>query len=248
MYMKRRRLSWLLLAALAAVACTQAVSHRAGEAQPVFSPIRYPDQTLILDAGHGGEDGGAVSLSGAAESGINLAIVLRMNQLLGLYGITPILLRSEDISLHDSSAQTLREKKVSDLHNRVAAIEAQENATLISVHQNTFSSTKYHGAQVFYTNEALSLPFAQLTQDVLRESLDPENTRKPKPIPDSVYLMKHITCRAILVECGFLSNPEEDQRLQSADYQLQLASALTAAWLQFQTAGDIPPTNEEASR
>lgn len=247
MYMKRRLLSWLLVAALAVVTCSQAVNHRAGESQSVFSPIRCPDQTLILDAGHGGEDGGAVSLSGAAESGINLAIVLRMDQLLGLYGVAPLLLRSEDTSLHDSSAQTLREKKVSDLHNRVAAVEAQENATLISIHQNTFSSTKYHGAQVFYTNEALSLPFAQLTQDILRESLDPENTRKPKPIPDNVYLMNHITCRAILVECGFLSNPEEDLRLQSADYQLQLASALTAAWLQVQTVGETPMTNEEAS-
>lgn len=246
--MKRRLFSWLLAAALAIAACTQAVRYGAREVQTVFSPVRCPSQTLILDAGHGGEDGGAVSLSGVAESGINLAIVLRMDQLLGLYGIAPILLREEDISLHDSSAQTLREKKVSDLHNRVAAVEAQENATLISIHQNTFSSTKYHGAQVFYTNEELSLSFAQLTQDVLRESLDPENTRQPKPIPDSVYLMKHITCRAILVECGFLSNPEEDQRLQSASYQLQLASALTASWLQFQAVGEDPVTNEEVIR
>ncbi len=232
--MKRKLLSWLLVAVLAAVTWTQMAAQRAGESSAAFLPARCAGQSLVLDAGHGGEDGGAVSLSGAAESGINLAIVLRMDQLLGLYGVAPVLLRSEDISLHDSTAQTLREKKVSDLHNRAAAVEAQENATLISVHQNIFQSPKYHGAQVFYSNGELSLPLAQLTQNILRESLDPENHREPKPIPDNVYLMNHITCRAILVECGFLSNPEEDQRLQSEAYQLQLAAALTASWLQFQ--------------
>lgn len=245
--MKRKLLSWVLVATLALGTCYHLLFWNTGETQSVFSASRCPGQTLILDAGHGGEDGGAVSLSGVAESGINLAIVLKLDQLLGLYGVAPVLLRSEDISLHDSSAQTLREKKVSDLHNRVSAIESEENATLISVHQNTYQSSRYHGAQVFYVNEELSLPFAQLTQDILRESLDPENTREPKPIPDTVYLMNHITCRAILVECGFLSNPEEDLLLQTNAYQVKLASALTSAWLQLQTAGEESPiTNEEA--
>lgn len=245
--MRKKLLSWTLLAALVLAAFWHMFFYQVGDVRSAFLPARCPAQTLILDAGHGGEDGGAVSLSGAVESQINLAIVLRMDQLLGLYGVTPVLLRDTDVSLHDSTAQTLREKKVSDLHNRVAAIEAQENATLISIHQNTFQSSRYHGAQVFYTNEELSLPFAQLTQDILRESLDPDNGRKPKPIPDSIYLMNHITCRAILVECGFLSHPEEELKLQSRDYQIQLASALTASWLQFQAnMTEISGTKEEA--
>lgn len=245
--MKQKLLAWLLVAVLGFGACCPLLFHRAGEAKDVFSSARCPAQTLILDAGHGGEDGGAVSYSGVAESGINLDIVLKMDQLLGLYGVVPVLLRREDVSLHDSAAHTLREKKVSDLHNRVSAIESYENATLISIHQNTFPQARYHGAQVFYANEALSLPLAQLTQDILRASLDPENTRQPKPIPDTVYLMNHITCPAILVECGFLSNPEEDLLLQSQAYQIKLASALTAAWLQSQTAGEgVPITKEEA--
>ena len=140
---------------------------------------------------------------------------------------------SEDISLHDDSAQTLREKKVSDLHNRVARIEETEHAVLLSVHQNTFPDGKYHGAQVFYSNGELSQPLAQLTQETLRDALDPGNTREAKPIPDSVYLMNHITCPAILVECGFLSNAEEDLLLQSGAYQTKLASALAASWLQW---------------
>ena len=104
---------------------------------------------------------------------------------------------------------------------------------MLSVHQNTFPDGKYHGAQVFYSNGELSQPLAQLTQETLRAALDPGNTREAKPIPDSVYLMNHITCPAILVECGFLSNAEEDLLLQSGAYQTKLASALAASWLQW---------------
>ena len=225
--------SWVLLAALAVGTVYFFWFWPGRAALAAFSPVRSGGQTLVLDAGHGGEDGGAVSLSGVPESGINLAIVQKLDQLLGLYGEAPLLLRSEDISLHDDSAQTLREKKVSDLHNRVARIEETEHAVLLSVHQNTFPDGKYHGAQVFYSNGELSQPLAQLTQETLRAALDPGNTREAKPIPDSVYLMNHITCPAILVECGFLSNAEEDLLLQSGAYQTKLASTLAASWLQW---------------
>ena len=208
--------SWVLLAALAVGTVYFFWFWPGRAALAAFSPVRSGGQTLVLDAGHGGEDGGAVSLSGVPESGINLAIVQKLDQLLGLYGEAPLLLRSEDISLHDDSAQTLREKKVSDLHNRVARIEETEHAVLLSVHQNTFPDGKYHGAQVFYSNGELSQPLAQLTQETLRAALDPGNTRE-----------------AILVECGFLSNAEEDLLLQSGAYQTKLASALAASWLQW---------------
>lgn len=209
------------------------------EDQMVFAPLRRAGETLVIDAGHGGEDGGAVSVTGTPESGINLSIALKMDQLLGFYGTSPVLLRSEDISLHDASAQTLRQKKVSDLHNRVDTIEGIDNATLISIHQNSYPSGKYHGAQVFYTNEALSLPLAQQTQTLLRDILDPSNQRSAKPISDNVYLMNHISCRAILVECGFLTNAEEEARLRTGEYQTKLAAVIAASWLQDQD------TNEE---
>ena len=200
----------------------------------VLAPVRLPEHTLVIDAGHGGEDGGAVSVTGVPESGINLAIALKLDQLLGFYGLAPTLLRDTDTSLHDSGADTLREKKVSDLHNRVAAIEGTENATLISIHQNTFTNPKFHGAQVFYANGELSLPLAQLTQEALAAALDPENKRVPTKIPDSVYLMNHITCPAILVECGFLSNPTEEAKLRGGGYQTQLAACLASARLRSQ--------------
>ncbi|MBM6869238.1 N-acetylmuramoyl-L-alanine amidase [Pseudoflavonifractor phocaeensis] len=187
----------------------------------------------ILDAGHGGEDGGAVSVTGVAESGINLAITRKLEWVLVLCGTVPEVLRREDVSLHDPEADTLREKKSSDLHNRAAAVEACPNGVLISIHQNSYPDSRYHGAQVFYGGGEGSALFAQQTQALLRQTLDPENSREAKPIPDTVYLMNHVTCPAILVECGFLSNPEEEQLLLRDDYQRKLALVLAGAWFQW---------------
>lgn len=227
-----RALSWVLAAVLAAGVLYSL------ERTPDGVPAVLADtaqgrgeETLILDAGHGGEDGGAVSLTGAAESHINLSIVRRMDALLGFYGEAPVLLREDDRSLHDPEAQTLREKKASDLHNRSARIEAIGDATLISIHQNTYPNPRYHGAQVFFSPTQGSRPLAELVQRLLKEAVDPSNSRSPAQISDSVYLMNHISCRAILVECGFLSNPEEDRLLQSSAYQTKLAAVLTAGWL-----------------
>ena len=200
-------------------------------AWPVFRPAAEEGPVLVLDAGHGGEDGGAVSLTGAAESGINLAITLRVDQLLGFCGAPPVVLREEDVSLHDQGADTLREKKASDLRNRVQAVEQVGDAVLLSVHQNTFTDKKYHGAQVFYAPTEGSQALAEAMQEALRTALDPENSRQAKPIPDSVYLLHHVTCPAVLVECGFLSNPEEEVLLRSDSYQTKVAAVLAGAWL-----------------
>lgn len=189
---------------------------------------------MVIDAGHGGEDGGAVSLSGAMESQINLAIAQRLDQLFGLFGVPVTMLRCEDISLHSDDAETLRQKKVSDLHNRVEAVNAAENAILISIHQNSFSDSRYSGAQVFFAPTDGSREFAEYTQEVLRVALDTNNQRVATEIPDTVYLMNHIDCPAILVECGFLSNAAEDQLLQTPEYQLMVAISLAGSYLQYQ--------------
>lgn len=231
-----------LTAALVLAVCGWfAVRQRLAEA--AFAAARAPGETVVIDAGHGGGDGGAVSITGVAESGINLSIALRLDQLLGFYGVETKVLRTTEDSLHDADSGTLREKKVTDLHNRVEMIEATENATLISIHQNSFQNPKYHGAQVFYANGDLSLPLAQSIQETLRLALDPENNRVATKIPESVYLMNHISCRAILVECGFLTNPEEDLKLQDTGYQTKIAAALAGGYLQFQgaaTEGELP--------
>ena len=227
-----KNFSWAIVLAL--LIGTAVFLYRPPAVNSAFSPSRFAGETVVIDAGHWGEDGGAISVSGAVESQINLAIALRLDQVLGLYGVNTVLLRDSDISLHDADASTLRQKKVSDLHNRVEAIEALEDPVVISIHQNTFPSGKYHGAQVFYANGELSLPLAQITQSMLRQVLDPGNDRKPTAVSESVYLMSHISCRAILVECGFLSNPQEDLLLQSEDYQTKLAAVLAGAYLSYQ--------------
>lgn len=186
---------------------------------------------LVLDAGHGGEDGGAVSLTGVPESQINLDIVLKLRDIFGLYGVDPILIREKDESLHDKDAGTLREKKRSDLKNRVAIIEAVENGALLSIHQNTYPVSRYHGAHVFYAPTEGSVNLAEHLQSNIKIALQPDNKRTVKQIPDSVYIMNHITCPAILIECGFLTNPDEEALLRDADYQRKLAAVIAAAWL-----------------
>lgn len=207
---------------------------------PASNPAsaRVGEWVLVLDAGHGGEDGGAVSLTGAPESSINLAIVQKLDGLAGLYGVPTVLTRTEDVSLADSDADTLREKKRSDLHNRAALAEGLENACLLSIHQNNYSARSVSGAQVFYRDTPESSRWASLTQDALRAAVDPANDRVPALIPDTVYLLNHVSCPAILVECGFLSNPEEEQRLLSDEYQSELAAAVFSAYLSFFT-GEI---------
>ncbi len=197
-----------------------------------FSPVTY---NIVIDAGHGGVDGGAVSLSGVQESHINLSVALKLEDTLALFGIAPQMLRREDISLHSSDADTIREKKRSDLHNRTAMIDQIQDPILISIHQNTFPQPQYHGAQVFYAATPLSQEIGQRAQQDLSCHLDPSNQRQAKKIPETIYLLNHISCPAILVECGFLSNPAEEKLLLRDDYQRKIAATLAGTILTFFT-------------
>lgn len=201
-----------------------------------MTAAKSSEVTLILDAGHGGEDGGASSAGGDKESEINLAIVLKMEALLAFCGTETQLTRRVDVSLHDSTSETIREKKVSDLKNRVEMVNSASNAMLVSVHQNHFTDPRYDGAQVFYGAGDVSRQWGEYTQEMLRSLLDPKNGRKAKLISDSIYLFDHISCPAILVECGFLSNGEEASLLMTDSYQRKIAVALAGACLhQLQT-------------
>lgn len=239
MKLNRRDLLILIpsMCLIAAIALLPAMSSKA-----VFSAARWPEQTLLIDAGHGGEDGGAVAISGTSESGINLSIALKLDQLCGLFGIHAQLLRETDTSLADKSALTLREKKRSDLLKRTELVNDTANAVLISIHQNNYSNTSIHGAQVFYHDDEVSADWGVYTQSLLSDALDPANNRVSKPISEDVYLMNHIDCRALLVECGFLSNPEEDALLETDSYQTKLASVLLASYTTY-----LPVSENEQS-
>lgn len=204
---------------------------RRSQPYTAVAAIEGQQWTLILDAGHGGEDGGASTAAGEKESDINLAIVRRTQALMVFLGIEPRLTRETDVSLHSSGAETLRQKKVSDLKNRTALIESIPGAILISVHQNHFTDPKYGGAQVFFSDGEASRQWGEQTQEVLRRVLDPDNGRKAKPIPSGIYLFDHISCPAILVECGFLSNGEEAALLLTSTYQRKIAMVLAETYL-----------------
>lgn len=199
---------------------------------PTLSYTGPAAPSYILDAGHGGEDGGALTAEGIPESGLNLAIVLKMDQLFGFLGEAPLLLRREDISLHNPDAVTLREKKNSDLKNRAEAVRACPEATLISIHQNSYEQEQYRGAQVFYPPTKGSAQLAQLVQRGIAQYLQQDNTRVEKPISPDIYLLNHIENRALLIECGFLSNREEALLLMGEDYQRRLAAVLVWAVMQ----------------
>ena len=207
------------------------------EAEPVstLSNIGIDSPILVIDPGHGGEDGGAVSLSGAHESDINLAIAKRMDAALGLIGYPSHMLRETDTSLHNEDAVTIRQKKVSDLHNRAASVSAHENAVLISIHQNSYPGSQYRGAQVFFRPDERSKSMAECMQQALVQYVDPTNHRIPKQVPKDIYLFNHITCPAILIECGFLTNPEEELLLQRPEYQTKLAVTIAASYLKHYT-------------
>lgn len=231
---------FLLLACLCVLVCVSWLDQRQAD-EPV-SAVSGPEGTwtLILDAGHGGEDGGASTAAGERESDINLAIVLKTRALMAFLGVEPRLTRHTDISIHSDGAETIRQKKVSDLKNRVALVENTPNAILISVHQNHFTDPRYSGAQVFFQSDDMSCQWGENTQEVLRQLLDPGNDRRAKPIPGGIYLFDHISCPAILVECGFLSNGEEAALLCTDSYQRKVAVGLAGAY--FNELQKIPTT------
>ncbi|MDR0818073.1 MAG: N-acetylmuramoyl-L-alanine amidase [Oscillospiraceae bacterium] len=185
---------------------------------------------FIIDPGHGGADGGAVA-GDVIESEINLQIALKLDAMMGLFGVPAILTRdSEDIDYPDD-ADTIRKMKVADSKARVRLIQNTENAILVSIHQNKFTSSKAKGAQVFYSKYPGSKELADVVQEYLRVTLDPASEKVPKQIPDSIFLMKDTGCPAILAECGFISNPSERKLLCDPNYQTKIAAALLAALL-----------------
>lgn len=189
--------------------------------------------TIVIDPGHGGVDGGATSCSGQLESQYNLKIALKLEDLCHLLGFQTKMIRRTDISVH-TSGDTIAAKKISDLRQRVRLVNETENAVLLSIHQNTFSDGKYHGAQVFYGPKGESRELAELLQEAFRETVNPGSQRQIKKA-EGIYLMQHINCTGVLVECGFLSNPEEEAKLRTSGYQNKICCILATVTGQFLT-------------
>lgn len=189
--------------------------------------------TVIIDAGHGGEDGGA-EVDGILEKDINLSIADKLADTLRLCGVRVTEIRDEDISVYDDSAQTLREKKVSDLKHRVEIVNESENNILVSIHQNKFDNSAYSGAQVFYSsNNDKSRVLAESIRNSVVSLLQNDNTRELKPANSDIYLLDNATVPAVIVECGFLSNDEERAKLLDSGYQSEMAYSIAMGVLEY---------------
>ena len=186
---------------------------------------------IVIDAGHGGVDGGATSCTGRLESGFNLEIALRLDDLFHLLGYETRMIRTTDSSVY-TSGETIAQKKVSDLKERVRVINETENAILLSIHQNNFTDSKYSGAQVFYGGAGESEALAKALQSAFVSSVNPGSNRQCKK-SQGVYLMEHINCTGVLIECGFLSNVQEEAKLRSPEYQKQLCCVIAATAASF---------------
>lgn len=194
--------------------------------------VKY--KTVIVDAGHGGPDGGTSADDGTLEKDLNLQIAIKLNDILKSMGVQTVMIRTEDISIHNETADTIREKKISDIKNRLSVMNNSDNSIFVSVHQNHFSQSKYNGTQVFYSKNN---PESRLLADSIRHSviteLQPDNSREIKQSGSDIYLLYHAQIPAVMVECGFLSNYEETEKLKNNEYQRKLAFMIALGILDF---------------
>lgn len=196
------------------------------------------ERVLIIDAGHGGADGGAVAADGTVESGINLAIAKRLEALAGLFGVETVMTReSEDID-YPETADTVAKMKSADQNARIKLINSVPDGVLISIHQNFYPDSRPSGSQVLYAATDGSRELGELTHAAIVEALCPDNRRVAAQIDSDIYIMRSVHCPAILVECGFISNPGELSRLLSDTYQTKLAAVLLTSYLQYESASE----------
>lgn len=195
---------------------------------------QYNLPTIVIDAGHGGEDGGASIYGGAPEKELNLLIASDLRDMLEAIGLKVVMTRSEDVLLYDKNSDYHGHKKSMDLANRLKIARETPNSILVSIHMNAFPETKYSGLQVYYSkNDEGSLSLALAVQEINQKIISPQNTRKVKQAGSNIYLLDRFESPAILIECGFLSNDSERQLLNSAEYRQKLAVCFLSSIMKY---------------
>ena len=223
-----------LLAVLVLLAAAAAGIFFRPRGADALSILHAGEPTLVIDAGHGGIDGGAVGSSGVLEKTVNLAVAQRAQALFRFLGARTVMPREEDTLVGYREGRPIRENKNADLHGRITLLGEIEDPILLSIHQNQFEQEKYYGAQVFFgTTDKRSEALAKAMQEALRAGLDPENGRVATPAGKNIYLLYHAKCPAVIVECGFLSNAREDALLNTPDYQKQIVAAMAAGYYTY---------------
>ena len=235
MFSVRKRAFFAVLALTAAGLAAGLALTRPAAAPAAVGSQRFRAAAVVLDAGHGGEDGGAVGLSGTPEKDVNLAVTLRARDLCRLMGVPVTLTRDADRSL--GQGRTLREIKTSDLEARARLCRETEGAVLISVHQNYYPDRASRGPQVFYRADSAAGALLAARLQGRIERFCGTGGRHPMPLPNENYLLANAGRPAVVAECGFLSNPEEERLLLSPDYQDKLAFAVAAEALECVTVG-----------
>ena len=216
----------MIVTALAAVTlCSCAAGEN--DAVKTSAPVKKdPRPIVVIDPGHGGEDGGGVAVDGTPEKGLNLDMALKLSDMLSICGYNTVMTRTEDVSIYDPGTEGLRKQKLSDMENRLALFNT-EDAVCISIHQNRFTDPKYSGAQMFYHKEnAEGGRLAECLRERVRGDLQPDNERETKAMDDELFLLCNCRNPAVMAECGFISNPEEAAKLEREDYRRKMAFAL----------------------
>ena len=219
--LNRKRILYILLFLFLAILFTYSSTEEEKYIETFALPIS--NHTIILDAGHGNPDGGAEGISGVTEEKINLEIVLKLQELLEQSGCVVLLTRSDENGVYDIDKKTIKEKKVSDMKNRVELSKTSEAEIFVSIHLNKINEEKYSGYQTFYqVNNENSKELAMFIQDNLNFAIQKENKREIMPLKGK-YIMENVKIPTVTVECGFLSNVEEEKLLQNEDYQMRIA-------------------------
>lgn len=223
----------LIVLLLATVVCISSVL--LCQIQIVSSSTIISDElpVIIIDAGHGGEDGGAIGVDGTYEKDVNLEISLKLNDILSIFGYKTHLIRTTDSAIH-TQGDTIRQRKVSDIHNRTATMDLYENCIYLSIHQNKYSDGRIWGTQTFYSaNCDESRKIAQLIQNAVKSQIQPNNKRQIKKSGTDIYVLYNATKPAVMVECGFVSNPHELSRLKNNEYQCNMALSIATGILNY---------------
>ena len=207
---------------------TLILAHTYGKKQDA-AVLTGANTTLVIDPGHGGIDSGAVGIDGTRESDLNLAIALKLRAMAELYGLENTLLRQDDRSLCDSKDYSEHR----DLVHRTELTSAALNPVYISIHQNDYPTAQPRGSQVIYSGGEGSREFGTITHANLLTALYPQSRRVAEPATKKLYILSHLTCPAILVECGFVSNAIDLENLKKPDYQTGLAAIILGSYLQY---------------
>ena len=188
---------------------------------------------IVLDAGHGGMDSGAVGVTGVLEKDVNLSIVLALRDMFEMSGFDVVLTRDEDISIYDAGVEGIRNQKLNDMANRLKIIQKYPDSIFLCIHQNNFTDPQYSGGQMFYNNNnPKNRTLAQIMQNKFAE-LQQGNEREIKLTGEELFLLKSNKNPSLMIECGFLSNPEEEQQLSTWEYQQKVAFTIYGGVMEF---------------